>query len=291
MKSEGVQLIITVDNGITSIEEARYAKELGMEMIITDHHQILEQIPEAYAVINPNCSKQYPFKSLAGVGVAFKVISAMLMKSNFSKEEKNQILQYFLPVVTIGTIADVVPLLEENRIIVKKGLELINKRRLPLKSLSGFISFLNFKKDLTSTDVAFTIAPRINAGGRMETPYDSLNVFTHEGAEQLPFLEKLEKLNNERRKIQEDGVKYAEETLNFDKKILIVASENFHEGVIGIIAGKLTEKYNKPSVIFRKDPEQGIATASLRGPDYFSVIDMLSAHKELLERCGGHKGA
>jgi len=125
----------------------------------------------------------------------------------------------------------------------------------------------------------------------METPYDSLNVLTHEGTEQLPYLEKLEKLNNERKKIQDNGVKYAEETLDFTKKILIVAREDFHEGVIGIIAGKLTEKYNKPSIVFKKDPEKGVATASLRGPDYFSVIDMLSAHKDLLERCGGHKGA
>lgn len=225
------------------------------------------------------------------MGVAFKLIIAMLMKSQFSKEDKNLIFQYFLPVVAIGSIADVVPLLEENRMIVKKGLELLNHQQIFLKSLSGFISFLNIKKDLTSTDVAFTLAPRINAGGRMETPYDSLNIFTHEGKEQLPYLEKLEQLNSERKKIQDEGVKYAEETLNFEKKILIVAREDFHEGVIGIIAGKLTEKYNKPSVVFKKDTEKGIATASLRGPDYFSVIEMISAHKELLERCGGHKGA
>jgi single-stranded-DNA-specific exonuclease len=120
MKKKGVNLVITVDNGITSIEEAFYAKTIGIEMIITDHHHPLNELPNAVAVVNQNCSPNYPFKGLAGVGVAFKLINAMLTKCNFDTKKKNQIFNFFLPIVAIGTVADVVPLLDENRFIVKK---------------------------------------------------------------------------------------------------------------------------------------------------------------------------
>lgn len=146
IKAKGVKLVITVDNGITSVQEAKYAKILGLDLIITDHHHALDTLPDAYALINPQVSPNYPFKGLAGVGVAFKLITALLSKTQFSKEKKNQIFNYFLPIVTIGTVADVVPLVHENRVIVKKGLELINHHpdQLP-KSLQGFLNFLNLK--------------------------------------------------------------------------------------------------------------------------------------------------
>lgn len=158
MKKQKIQLIITVDNGITSLAEAEYAKELGIDLIITDHHHALETIPDAYAVINPKISPQYSFKGLAGVGVAFKLINAILAKSSFTKEKKNQIFQYFLPIVAIGTVADVVPLIDENRIIVKKGLELINHfpDQLP-KSLQGFLNFLNLKGNIDTFHIGFVI--------------------------------------------------------------------------------------------------------------------------------------
>ena len=290
MKEKWATLIITVDNGITSVEEAEYAKQLGLELIITDHHQILDKIPQAYAVVNQNCSKDYPFKDLAWVWIAFKLICAMLQKSTFSTEKKNQIFNYFLPLVTIGSIADVVPLLDENRLLVKKGLELINKWDIP-NFLQGFLDYLQLKWSINSTKIAFNLAPRINAWGRIASPYDSLALFLHEWNEQIPYLDHLEKINTQRKKIQDEWINFAEETLDFSKKILIVAKEDFHEGVIGIIAGKLTEKYNKPSIVFKIDRERNLATASLRWPDYFSIIDMLSAHQTLLERCWWHKWA
>jgi len=125
----------------------------------------------------------------------------------------------------------------------------------------------------------------------MESPYDSLNIFLHEGEEQVAFLEKIDAINTERRKTQEQGVKIAETMINPEGSLLCAYSEEFHEGVIGIIAGRLTEKYYKPSIVFKIEPEKGTASASLRGPAYFNVIDMILAHEELLERYGGHKGA
>ncbi|MDR2415989.1 MAG: single-stranded-DNA-specific exonuclease RecJ [Candidatus Peribacteria bacterium] len=292
MKKQGVNLVITVDNGITSIEEAFYAKTLGIDLIITDHHHPLNELPNAIAVVNPCCSPKYPFKGLAGVGVAFKLIMAMLTKCTFDTKKKNQIFNFFLPIVAIGTVADVVPLLDENRGIVKKGLELINRfpEHLP-PSLKGFLSYLNIKSPIDTYHIGFVIGPRINAGGRMHSPYDSLNILLHEGAEQLAFLEKIDVINNDRKKIQEQGTKVAEQMVNMDNNLLVARSEEFHEGVIGIIAGRLTEKYHKPSMIFKVEPEKGLASASLRGPDYFNVIEMILAHEEFLERYGGHKGA
>ena len=125
----------------------------------------------------------------------------------------------------------------------------------------------------------------------MQSPYDSLNILLHEGDEQVEFLQKIDAINDDRRKIQEQGVKVAEKMVNIEENLLVARSEEFHEGVIGIIAGRLTEKYYKPAMIFKVDTEKGLASASLRGPEYFSVIDMILAHKDLLERYGGHKGA
>ncbi len=151
MKQAGAELIITVDNGITSIQEAEYAKQLGLKLIITDHHHPLETLPEAIAIINPLCSPEYPFKYLAGVGVAFKLVTALLNHSTLPKEKKNQIFTYFLPIVAIGTVADIMPLIDENRRIVKQGLHLINyeKEKIPT-SLKGFLEFLNLKEPITT---------------------------------------------------------------------------------------------------------------------------------------------
>lgn len=249
--------MITVDNGITSIEEAFYAKTIGIDLIVTDHHHPLNELPAAIAVINPNCSPNYPFKGLAGVGVAFKLIMALLSKSTIDTKKKNQIFQFFLPIVAIGTVADVVPLLSENRFIVKKGLELINHNPESLPpSLKGFLSYLNIKSPIDTYHIGFMIGPRINAGGRMESPYDSLNILLHEGDQQVEFLEKIDAINTERRKIQEQGVKIAETMIDPEASLLVAYGEEFHEGVIGIVAGRLTDKYYKPSIVFKVEPEK-----------------------------------
>lgn len=292
MKHEGVQLIITVDNGIASVEEAKYAKELWIDMVVTDHHHALETLPDVCALINPQVSPLYPFKWLAGVGVAFKLINALLSKSTFSKEKKNQIFNYFLPIVAIGTVADVVPLVQENRVIVKRGLELMNYHPdlLP-KGLQGFLNFLNLKGKIDTFHIGFVIGPRINAGGRIESPYDSLRIFLSEWEHQLPYLERIESINTERRRMQDQAFRVAEKQVNPDQNFLFVCDESFHEGIVGIVSGRITEKYYKPSAVFKLDLEKKQAVASLRGPDYFNVIEMIIQASPYLKRFWGHKGA
>lgn len=291
MKQKWVQLIITVDNGITSVQEALYAKEKNIDLIITDHHQNLEFIPEALAVVNPQISPNYPFKGLAGVGVAFKLICALLTKFDFSQKEKNHIFNYFIPVVAIWTVADVVPLVHENRIIVKKWLQSLNSRKDLPESLKWFLEFLNIKWVIETYHIGFIIWPRINAGGRIKSPYDSLYSLLYSGAKQLEYLENLELINTERRKMQERMFKEAESMINLEKKILIAFDEEFHEWIVGIVSWRLTEKYYKPSMIMKINQEKQIAVASLRWPEYFSVINMIKDSWDLLERFGGHKWA
>lgn len=292
MKSKGIDLIVTVDNGIASLEEALYAKKIGIDLIITDHHQDLESIPEAIAVVNPQVSPKYPFKWLAWVGVAFKLICALLTRSTFNQDKKNQIFNYFLPVVAIGTVADVVPLVNENRIIVKRGLEILNNQssKIP-SSLRGFLTYLNIKQPIDTYHIGYVIGPRINAGGRMTSPYDSLYSLLYSGEKQIPYLENLEQINTDRRALQEQMFKLAEQTINLENKFLVAYSDEFHEGIVGIVSWRLTEKYNKPSMIMKIDHEKHSAVASLRGPDYFDVITMIKSAGHLLLRFGGHRWA
>ena len=292
MKKKGVQLVITVDNGITSVNEAQYAKQIGIDLVITDHHHALDRVPEAVAVINPQVSPKYDFKGLAGVGVAFKLINALLAKSTFTNEKKNQIFNYFLPIVAIGTVADIVPLVWENRVIVKRGLEIINKNpELMPKSLRGFLAALNLKENVDTYHIGFVIGPRINAGGRIESPYDSLRILLCETEDQAQYIEKIENINTERRRLQDKAFRIAEKRVDPDQTFLYVCDEEFHEGIVGIVSGRITEKYNKPSAVFKIDIEKGHAVASLRGPGYFSVIDMISTAAPYLLRFGGHKWA
>ena len=291
MKQKWVNLIITVDNGITSIQEGLYAKQQGIDLIITDHHQNLESLPEAIAVVNPQISPNYPFKWLAGVGVAFKLICALLAKSNFDQKEKNHIFNYFIPIVAIWTVADVVPLVKENRVIVIKWLQRLNSGKQLPASLKWFLDFLNIKWKIETYHIWFIIWPRINAGGRIKSPYDSLYSLLYSWEKQLAYLENLELINTERRKMQERMFKEAESMIDLSKKILIAFHEDFHEWIVGIVSWRLTEKYYKPSMIMKIDQKKQIAVASLRWPEYFSIINMIKDSWDLLERFGGHKGA
>ena len=292
IKEEWVSLVITVDNGITSLAEADYAKELWIDLIITDHHHALDTLPSAYAVINPQVSPNYPFKGLAWVWVAFKVLNAMLIKSTISKETKNEIFNYFLPIIAIGTVADVVPLVDENRVIVKKWLEIMNNHPdlLP-KWLAWFLKFLNIKWHIDTFHIWFVIGPRINAGWRLESPYDSLKVLLCETDEQEKYIQKIEDINTERKKMQDQAFRIAEKQLDPEKKFIAVCDEDFHEGIIWIVAWRITEKYNKPSAVFKIDKEKQQAVASLRWPEYFNVIEMITQASPYLKRFGGHKWA
>ena len=292
MNEEWVSLIITVDNWITSLAEAEYAKSLGVDLIITDHHHALDTIPDAYAVINPQVSPNYPFKWLAWVWVAFKVVNALLSKSTFCKDKKNEIFNYFLPIIAIGTVADIVPLVHENRVIVKRWLEIMNCHPdlLP-KGLAGFLKFLNIKGNIDTFHIWFVIWPRINAWWRLESPYDSLKILLCESEDQEKYIQKIEDINTERRRMQDQAFRIAEKQLDLDKSFLAVCDEDFHEWIIWIVAWRITEKYNKPSAVFKIDKEKQQAVASLRWPDYFNVIDMITKASPYLKRFWWHKGA
>ncbi len=291
IKSVWADLVITVDNWITSIQEAEYAKKIWLDLIITDHHKALDDIPKAMAVVNPQISPDYWFKWIAWVWVAFKLASALISKNIKDPKKKQEVLNYLMPIVAIWTIADCVPLLSENRLMTKMWLDYINKKNWVPKSILNFINYLNIKNKIDTYHVWFMIAPRINAWWRMQSPYDSLNCLLTTWEKQIEYLKNLDKINDDRRKSQEEWYKEIDKKIDKDKMVLIAESNNIHEWIVWIAAGRITEKYNKPSVIISIKEEEWKAVASLRGPEYFSVIDMLNYAWEYLERFGGHKQA
>lgn len=291
MKEAWIDLVITVDNGIASVQEAVHAQQIWLDMVITDHHKQLDELPQAIAVINPQISPDYPFKWICGVWVAFKVAVGMMKYLNYTPQRTQQIINYLLPMVAIGTVADCVPLVGENRLFVKKWLELLNAREWVPQSLLWFIDYINIKWPVDSYHIGYMIWPRINAGGRMVSPYDSLWTLLHSGESQIKHMENIDKLNTERRQIQEKMFKQAEDRITTEDLLLIAGGEDFHEGVVGIVSGRLTERYYKPSLVYKHDTETGLIVASLRGPEYFSVIDMLYHARRHLDRYGWHKQA
>ena len=282
IKEKETKLIITVDCGITSIKEIEYAKKLGIDVIITDHHEPSEEIPKAIAIIDAKRkNNKYPFNQLAGCGIAFKLTQAISIKRKLdpSKYLKN------LDIVSIGTISDLVPLVDENRVIVKLGLMLVKQakniglRKLLLKSQL---------KELDSTSISFGITPRINAAGRLGNQNDALNLFITEDAKEAERLsEILNSYNIERQKI---GNKIYEEAISQlkdeEKNCIILGKEDWHHGVIGIVSSKITEKFNKPSILLCF--EDNIAKGSGRSVPGFDLYKAISSTKEYLLGFGGH---
>ena len=288
IKSKWASLVITVDNWITAVWEAIYAKSLGIDLIITDHHQPLDSLPDAFALINPQTTDMR-FKSLCWAWVAFKFIFE-IWKILLPKASLKTLHDFMLPIVSIASVADCMPLIDENRLLVKKWIEIMNSwRGMPI-SLKNFIEYIWVKK-INSTSIAFQIAPRLNAGWRMQTPFDSFNcLLVEDKTLQLAHLDKLENHNTQRRGLQDWIFKAIEENISQDDKI-IVSYWEYHEWIIWIIAWKLTEKYQKPSCVIWVDEKKWIAVASLRAWEWFSIVDMLQDSASLLDRFGGHKRA
>lgn len=286
----GTDLIITVDCGIRANDAVDYAKELGMEVIITDHHECEGEAPKAYSVIDPHqedCS--YPYKSLAGVGVAYKLAAAMLERVGdgaFAEE--------LIDIVTIGTIADVVPLLGENRIIVKNGLQ-----RIPYSNKAGISALLTVcglsGKEVNAYNIAFMLAPRINAAGRIADASQCVELLlTNSPDRALTIAKKLDLDNRERQAIENEilnaAVGIIENTVNVDnEKVLVLGSENWHIGVIGIVASRLVDKYYLPVFIMSKDGEY--CKGSARSIPGFNIFEAMSRHSRLFEKYGGHEMA
>ena len=283
-----IKLLITVDCGIKNIEEIKEAKRLGIDVIITDHHEVTSKIPPAYAVINPKQKKCfYPFKKLAGVGIAFKLAQGLIKE--IDKGKKGEIfLKWLLDLVAIGTIGDSVPLISENRILVKFGLLVYEKTRR--------VGLLELKKTMrngSSKNLGFYLIPRLNAAGRMDhANWAFLLLVTESHVESLKLINKIEKLNKKRREETERIVEEARKETGFldqDQKIIILANENWSSALSGIVAGRLAEENRKPTLIIEIKGE--ISKGSARSFHDFNIAKALEEIKFLFEKTGGHKEA
>ena len=282
------ELMITVDCGISAIEEIDYANSLGIETIVTDHHEVGEKLPNALAIVDAKRKdNMYPCRDLAGVGVVFKLIQALSIKLNLKEESY---LKY-LDIVCIGTISDIVPLVDENRVIAKLGLMLVNQtKNLGLKSLlmsSGY-------KKIDSTTISFGVAPRINACGRMGHAEEALKLFLSNNINEVQELtKKLNDYNVKRqdieKRIYEEAVKQIEEKNLSKNNTIIVAGENWHHGVIGIVASKITEMYFKPSILLCNEGDE--SKGSGRSIPGFDLHDALMKCLDHIEKFGGHSMA
>ena len=284
---EGYRLVITVDCGISGIDEIEYANSLGIETLITDHHEPAEMLPNALAVVDAKRKdNKYPFNQLAGVGVVFKLIQAISIKLNL---EEKEYLKY-LDIVCIGTISDIVPLVDENRVIAKLGLKLIAQtKNIGLKALLEVIGF----KEIDSTAVSFGVAPRINACGRMGNEQVALDLFLSKDYEEAKKLAlKLNEYNIERQTIEKKIFDEATEKIEKDERdntCIIVGSEGWHHGIIGIVASKVTEMYFKPSILICFEGNEG--KGSGRSIPGFDLHEALMKCGDNLEKFGGHSMA
>ncbi len=277
----GIQLIITVDNGVSGHEAITFANQQEVDVIVTDHHELPSELPQAYAIIHPRHPKgNYPFGDLAGVGVAFKVACALMEETAVD----------YLDLVAIGTVADMVSLTDENRALVALGLKLIkNTERVGLAELIK-ISGLK-EKEVDETSIGFGIAPRLNALGRLEDANPAVLLLTTFDEEEARLLaEKMENVNNERKDLVEKITTEAMARIDPEDKIHLVVGNNWHEGVLGIVAGKIVQKTGRPTLVLTiKD--NGIAKGSGRSVDSVDLYKVLNEARELFTSFGGHHAA
>ncbi|WXR61268.1 single-stranded-DNA-specific exonuclease RecJ [Peptostreptococcaceae bacterium AGR-M142] len=289
IKDRGNRLIITVDCGITSFLEADYAKEIDIDLIITDHHECEESLPQALAIINSKQSNcKYPFKSLCGAGIAFKLIQAL------NDELKQNIdVNKLLPIVAMATVCDVVTLKDENRLIVKKGLELIKKTKII--GLKKLIDICGIEDNIRAYHFGYVLGPRINAGGRLGFSYKAVELFTCEDQDIAfgiaNFLDEQNKIRQDKEKLMnEEAIYEVENNKSFDKqKVILIDKENWNHGIVGIVSSRITEKYYKPSILLCKEGQ--FAKGSARSIKNFNIYEALLYSKEYIYKFGGHKQA
>lgn len=286
---QGIKLMITVDCGITAIGEVEFAKLQGMDVIITDHHTCKDRLPTAAAILNPkrpDC--EYPFDSLAGVGVAFKLILALAMSNGMSTKD---VFAKYVDVATLGTIADVVPLTGENRIITDKGLKVMQSPKRPgLRAIMEVAGVLG--KNVTASTIAFAIAPRLNAAGRLGTATTAVELLLTKDenrAREIALI--LDEENRERqiteRQIFDEAIEMIAADVNFEKKkVIVLAHEDWHQGVIGIVASRLCDLYYKPCILISHS--NGVGKGSGRSIRGFNLFDALSHCEKHITDFGGH---
>ncbi|OIJ21966.1 single-stranded-DNA-specific exonuclease RecJ [Anaerobacillus alkalidiazotrophicus] len=284
-KEAGFSLVVTVDTGISAVHEASVAKEIGLDFVITDHHEPPPVLPDAYSIVNPKQEDcLYPFKGLAGVGVAFKLAQALL----------DDVPEHLLDIAVIGTIADLVPLVDENRLIAKKGIKALEKTKRPglraLKRLTGIEDI-----ELCADHVGFGIGPRINAAGRLDSAIPALELLICEEMSDADRLAtEIDELNKERQsivnEITEEAITIVENLYASieDNKVLVVAKEGWNAGVIGIVASRLVERYYRPTIVLSIDKEKGLAKGSARSIEGFDMFKNLSESRDILPHFGGH---
>ncbi len=285
--SNGSSLVITVDTGITAVEESEYAKEIGIDVIVTDHHECKERIPDVYAAIDPKRKDcPYPFKSLAGVGVVFKLIQALDENKSLS-----DLMDKYADLMCLGTVADISPLIDENRVIVTEGL-----KRFKTTSNVGLKALIDVStngKAITTSTIGYTIAPRINASGRLGCASRSVELFLTDDAEKAKKLaESLCEENTLRQQTEQKMFKEAMEYLDANPEVkednvIVIPHTDWHHGIVGIVSSKITEKFYKPSILFAIDGDE--AKGSGRSVNGFNLFGALENCSDLLEKFGGHE--
>lgn len=303
IKDQGVKLVITVDCGTNSVAEAEFCKANGMDLIITDHHEITGDTPKAFALVNPkNPVEVYPDDQITGVGVAYKVAKAMLMQTEkviaqkgiSAEDYQAEWDKWLLDLVAIGTVADCHSLLGENRILVKFGLKVLQKTKwMGLRQLIENAG-VDLKKDVPdSQTIGFTIAPRINAAGRLEHADVALGLLTTtDFAEGITLANRLEEINRRRQDLTNRIVSEAKEQAELlgDRKVLLLHSDGWAKGLVGIVAGRIAEIYNRPTIIMERGETESTGSARV-GSSEFNIVECLKAVQSHLIKFGGHKQA
>lgn len=292
----GIALIVSVDTGIRAAQVVGEARERGIDVIVTDHHLPDVELPPALAVLNPNrrdCG--YPDKNLCGAGVAFKLVQALLATLGWPSEKLDRVLRSFLKLVAIATVADVVPLVGENRVIVKHGLEGLHRAKNPgLRAILELAGLMNGRAP-SAREVAFQVAPRINAAGRMDDAQNAIRMFLTDDPDHARRLaSELHSLNQERRDTEAEIVRLVLEEcagapVTDDQSVLVFSGVNWHRGVVGIVASRLVERFCRP--VFVLSEEDGQAQGSGRSIAPFHLLEALEAMPDLFTRFGGHRQA
>jgi single-stranded-DNA-specific exonuclease len=287
LHEEGISLLVTSDCGTTSHREVALANQLGMDVIVTDHHQADEEVPAAVAVMNPHrADSRYPFRGLCSAGLAYKTAQAYQLRYGEAGMPKESLLD----LVALATIADVVPLQDENRRFVREGLALISRgARCGIRALKQ----VAFVRDCSADTIAYKLAPRLNAAGRLDHALLGVQLLTTESpAEARQLADRLEQLNRERQKIEADLMSEAVEAVAAQDlpPALVLASRRWHVGVVGIAAARLVERFHRPAIVIAID-EQGIGKGSARTIGTFDLYQGLAACRDLLEAFGGHPSA
>ena len=286
---KGTDLMITVDCGSVSPAEVEYAKSLGMKVLVTDHHTITDEMADCL-VINPKrAGDAYPFKGLSGCGVAFKMAQIIQKRANLPKS----VLSEVLDLVVIGTIGDIMPMLDENRTLVKFGLRALNTgHRYGLRKLAEGAGLK--LGEITAENIGFVIAPHLNASGRMEDASQAVKLLlAHEGSSEADrIVADLLCKNRERKRIQQETFDLCTEKLTKPEDFLVLRLENAHEGITGIVAGKLKERYNRPTVLLTPSGcEKQYLKGTGRSIEGVNLYDLLKKHEQYFEKFGGHAGA